>query len=45
VLLGVDGQSIADVEADLMNNLFKVWNRMSSGMYSPRRCGRSRQRI
>jgi retron-type reverse transcriptase len=32
---GVDGQSIADFEADLKNNLFKVWNRMSSGTYFP----------
>ena len=28
---GVDGQSVADFEADLSNNLYKVWNRMSSG--------------
>ena len=27
---GVDGQSIADFEADLSNNLYKIWNRMSS---------------
>ncbi len=32
---GVDGQSIADFEADLKNNLFKVWNRMSLGTYFP----------
>ena len=32
---GVDGQSIADFEADLKNNLFKVWNRMSSGTCFP----------
>jgi RNA-directed DNA polymerase len=32
---GVDGQSIADFEADPKNNLFKVWNRMSSGTYFP----------
>jgi RNA-directed DNA polymerase len=32
---GVDGQSIADFEKDLKNNLFKVWNRMSSGSYFP----------
>ena len=24
---GVDEQSIADVEADLTNNLYKLWNR------------------
>ena len=32
---GVDGVSIADFEADLKNNLFKIWNRMSSGTYFP----------
>ena len=32
---GVDGVSIADFEADLRNNLFKIWNRMSSGTYFP----------
>ena len=32
---GVDGQSIAAFEEDLKNNLFKVWNRMSSGSYFP----------
>jgi group II intron reverse transcriptase/maturase len=32
---GVDGQSIADFEADLTNNLYKLWNRMSSGSYCP----------
>src|SRR5436305_10033828 len=32
---GVDGQSIADFEADLSNNLYKLWNRMSSGSYFP----------
>jgi RNA-directed DNA polymerase len=32
---GVDGQSIADFEADLKNNLFRIWNRMSSGTYFP----------
>ena len=32
---GVDGQSVADFEADLRNNLFKIWNRMSSGTYFP----------
>ena len=32
---GVDGQSIADFEADLKDNLYKVWNRMSSGTYFP----------
>ena len=32
---GVDGQSIADFEADLANNLYKLWNRLSSGSYFP----------
>jgi RNA-directed DNA polymerase len=32
---GVDGQSIEDFEKDLKNNLFKIWNRMSSGTYFP----------
>ncbi len=32
---GVDGCSIADFEADLRNNLYKIWNRMSSGTYFP----------
>jgi retron-type reverse transcriptase len=31
----VDGQSIADFEADLSNNLYKLWNRLSSGSYFP----------
>jgi len=30
---GVDGQSIAGFEVDLKNNLYKIWNRMSSGSY------------
>ncbi len=32
---GVDGQSIADFEVDLTNNLYKLWNRLSSGSYFP----------
>lgn len=32
---GVDGQSLADFEKDLKNNLYRVWNRMSSGSYFP----------
>jgi RNA-directed DNA polymerase len=32
---GADGQSIGEFEADLGNNLYKVWNRMSSGTYFP----------
>jgi len=32
---GVDGCSIEDFESDLKNNLYKIWNRMSSGSYLP----------
>jgi RNA-directed DNA polymerase len=32
---GVDGQSLADFEKNLEGNLYKVWNRMSSGSYFP----------
>lgn len=32
---GVDGQSIEMFESDLENNLYKLWNRMSSGSYFP----------
>jgi RNA-directed DNA polymerase len=32
---GVDGQSIEAFETDLKNNLYKHWNRMSSGSYFP----------
>jgi RNA-directed DNA polymerase len=32
---GVDEVSIADFEKDLENNLYKIWNRMSSGSYFP----------
>ena len=32
---GVDGVSIAAFEKDLKKNLYKVWNRMSSGAYFP----------
>jgi RNA-directed DNA polymerase len=31
----VDKESIADFEKDLRNNLYKIWNRMSSGSYVP----------
>ena len=30
---GVDGESLAAFEQDLKGNLYKVWNRMSSGSY------------
>jgi RNA-directed DNA polymerase len=32
---GVDGCSIGDFEEDLKGNLYKLWNRMSSGSYFP----------
>ena len=32
---GVDGQSIEDFELNLKDNLYKIWNRMSSGSYFP----------
>src|SRR5712672_2771768 len=32
---GVDGQSIAEFEANLEGNLYKLWNRLSSGSYFP----------
>src|SRR5262245_37793995 len=32
---GVDAQSIAELEGDLSNNLYKLWNRLSSGSYFP----------
>lgn len=32
---GVDGQSIAEFEEDLGNNLYRIWNRMASGSYFP----------
>jgi group II intron reverse transcriptase/maturase len=33
---GVDGQTIKEFERDLDNNLYKLWNRMSSGSYFPK---------
>jgi group II intron reverse transcriptase/maturase len=32
---GVDGESLAAFEKDLQDNLYKIWNRMSSGSYFP----------
>jgi RNA-directed DNA polymerase len=32
---GVDQQSIEEFEKDLKGNLYKIWNRMSSGSYMP----------
>jgi RNA-directed DNA polymerase len=49
---GVDGQSIKDFAVNLKDNLYKIWNRMSSGTYFPppvrtvdipKRDGRSRR--
>lgn len=32
---GVDEESIEAFEKDLRGNLYKIWNRMSAGSYSP----------
>jgi RNA-directed DNA polymerase len=32
---GIDEQTIVDFEANLKDNLYKIWNRMSSGTYFP----------
>jgi RNA-directed DNA polymerase len=32
---GVDGESIQEFERDLQGNLYKLWNRLSSGTYFP----------
>lgn len=32
---GIDDQSLEAFESDLKNNLYKIWNRMSSGSYFP----------
>ena len=32
---GIDGESIAEFERDLKGNLYKLWNRLSSGSYFP----------
>ena len=32
---GIDAESLSDFEKDLSNNLYKLWNRMSSGSYHP----------
>jgi group II intron reverse transcriptase/maturase len=32
---GVDGQALEEFEADLKNQLYRIWNRMSSGSYFP----------
>lgn len=33
---GIDEQTITDFEANLKDNLYKIWNRMSSGTYFPK---------
>src|SRR5688572_1949927 len=33
---GVDGIELDDYEKDLKSNLYKLWNRMSSGSYFPK---------
>lgn len=32
---GVDQQSLESFDANLKDNLYKIWNRMSSGSYFP----------
>ena len=32
---GIDNESIEMFEADLKSNLYRIWNRMSSGSYFP----------
>jgi len=32
---GIDDESLDEFEADLKDNLYKIWNRMSSGSYFP----------
>lgn len=32
---GVDGVTLSDFEQDLSRNLYRIWNRMSSGSYMP----------
>ena len=32
---GIDGQTLADFDTNLKDNLYKIWNRMSSGSYFP----------
>jgi RNA-directed DNA polymerase len=34
---GIDGESIEMFEADPTGTLYKLWNRLSSGSYFPRR--------
>ena len=32
---GVDAVTVAEFESDLKNNLYKIWNRLSSGTWFP----------
>ena len=32
---GIDGQTISEFEQNLKGNLYRIWNRMSSGSYFP----------
>ena len=32
---GIDNETLAKFEANLVNNLYRIWNRMSSGSYFP----------
>jgi len=32
---GIGGQSIEQLEKDLLGNVYKLWNRMTSGLYFP----------
>jgi RNA-directed DNA polymerase len=32
---GIDGETITEFDKDMKNNLYKLWNRMSSGTYFP----------
>lgn len=32
---GIDDENLEAFEANLKNNLYKIWNRMSSGSYFP----------
>ena len=32
---GIDGVSMEEFDKDLSNNLYRLWNRMSSGSYMP----------
>jgi RNA-directed DNA polymerase len=33
---GIDKESLEDFQADLLNNLYMLWNRLSSGSYFPK---------